>query len=412
MKYTKKFFAVLMAAALTICGGNMIPTHTDDVQAAETINWETVKATELSDMTNFEKDVNLTWKLEYHLDKDNGISEETKYAQFTLSQDSIVRILESGEDEGAFSNQKQFKLFGNQSMGTPLLENTFEYGSGDDWIILSAGTYYMSCKSALYMSSKSDHTLKISIGAVPVAKAVTFTQTIDTNKTKVTVKVNNHLSSNVSDYQYQAGQVDTSAKWNWTGYTTVDGVTALSGQNPSFSVTKNGWYTIRYTVESTVAWNQELTYCAQVQVTGIDTTKPTISGVKNGKIYKKAVTIKYADKNGSGVKSAKLNKKSTKSGTKISKDGVYTLVVTDKAGNSNTVKFTVDKTKPTANVKANKTYKKGKKITFKDKTSGIKKATLNGKTIKSGAKATKKGSNVLKITDKAGNVTTIRFKIS
>lgn len=73
----------------------------------------------------------------------------------------------------------------------------------------------------------------------------------------------------------------------------------------------------------------------------LDKTKPTIKGVKNGTTYKKAVTIKFSDK--SGIRKATLNGKKIKSGTKVKKNGSYTLIVTDKAGNSRTVRFKIRK---------------------------------------------------------------------
>lgn len=72
-----------------------------------------------------------------------------------------------------------------------------------------------------------------------------------------------------------------------------------------------------------------------------DTTKPTITGVKNGKTYKKAITIKFSDK--SGIKKATLNNKKIKNGVKVKKNGSYTLIVTDKAGNSRMVRFKIRK---------------------------------------------------------------------
>lgn len=72
-----------------------------------------------------------------------------------------------------------------------------------------------------------------------------------------------------------------------------------------------------------------------------DKTKPTIKGVSNNKVYKKACTITFSDKY--GVKSAKLNGKTIKNKKKVSKNGSYTLKVTDKAGNTNTVKFKIKK---------------------------------------------------------------------
>lgn len=73
----------------------------------------------------------------------------------------------------------------------------------------------------------------------------------------------------------------------------------------------------------------------------IDRTKPSVKGVKNGKTYKKAVTIKFSDKN--GIQSASLNGKAFRSGSKASKKGAYTLKVTDNAGNVKTVKFKINK---------------------------------------------------------------------
>jgi hypothetical protein len=71
----------------------------------------------------------------------------------------------------------------------------------------------------------------------------------------------------------------------------------------------------------------------------IDTTKPKVSGVASGKTYKSARTIKFSDKY--GVKSATLNGKKISTGKKVSKKGSYKLVVTDKAGNKNIVKFKI-----------------------------------------------------------------------
>ena len=95
------------------------------------------------------------------------------------------------------------------------------------------------------------------------------------------------------------------------------------------------------------------------------------------------------------------------------KDGKYVVKTTLVNGATSTLKFTVDRTKPTTNMKA-KTYKKtskGKKITFKDATSGVKKATLNGKTIKSGKVVKKAGKYTLVIYDKAGNKKSVTFRI-
>lgn len=75
----------------------------------------------------------------------------------------------------------------------------------------------------------------------------------------------------------------------------------------------------------------------------IDTVKPTVKGVKNNQTYKKAVTVKCSDKL-SGIKTIKLDGKkikNDKNGIKISQKGSHTLKVTDKCGNTKTVKFTI-----------------------------------------------------------------------
>lgn len=71
----------------------------------------------------------------------------------------------------------------------------------------------------------------------------------------------------------------------------------------------------------------------------LDLTAPSIKGVKNNKVYKKPITVKFSD--ASGIKKATLNNKNIKSGTKVSKKGTYILKVTDKIGNTKKIKFTI-----------------------------------------------------------------------
>lgn len=143
------------------------------------------------------------------------------------------------------------------------------------------------------------------------------------------------------------------------------------------------------------------------------------SGVKNKKSYKKAVKITLNNvKSGSASykKSKKSKAKVSKFGSgtvvyRASKQGTYTIKVTYKNGKSETIKFTIDKKKPTVNVKSGKKYKKGKKVIVKDSLSGIKKVTLNGKKCKTKFKLKKKGKNTICVWDKAGNKRTIKVKV-
>lgn len=133
-----------------------------------------------------------------------------------------------------------------------------------------------------------------------------------------------------------------------------------------------------------------------------------ISGVTNKGYLNKAKTVKIvtADK----VKSITVNgKKQTSKKISLKKQGKYTVKVTT-TRTSRTFTFTYDSKKPTTNVKA-KTYNGKVKITFKDKTSGVKRATLDGKKIKNNTTVKKQGSHKLVITDQAGNKKTVRFTI-
>lgn len=122
---------------------------------------------------------------------------------------------------------------------------------------------------------------------------------------------------------------------------TVNGKIQKSAKNKkSFSVScsKAGKYTIK-TVNKKGKKKNYVVY--------IDGTAPTISGVANEKTYTKTVKVKVKDNY--KLKSVKLNgvvqKKTTIS---ISKDGIYSIVAQDMAGNVKEVIFIIDKTTVTA----------------------------------------------------------------
>lgn len=141
-----------------------------------------------------------------------------------------------------------------------------------------------------------------------------------------------------------------------------------------------------------------------------DTTAPTISGVKNNGIYKKA-TINASDDvavnrvliNGLRFNTYKF---------KVSKTGKYTVTATDANNNTTTVKFTIDAKAPKIKgLKSGKISKKGVKVKFSDNT-GIKSVKINGKNVNKKQVTLKKaGSYIIKVTDKAGNVTKVRYTI-
>lgn len=165
-------------------------------------------------------------------------------------------------------------------------------------------------------------------------------------------------------------------------------------------------YTVQYPLEKMM--NVERLYAVS-SAKYANEKNCTVSGVKNKGYYRKTKTVKA--KSQGVITSFKVNNVSQETNSyQAKKDGTYTVKIKMLAGNTKNVKFVIDKTKPTTNIKE-KTYKKKVKITFKDKTSGVKSATLNGKKIKSGKVVSKKGNYTLKITDKAGNVRAVKFSI-
>ena len=73
----------------------------------------------------------------------------------------------------------------------------------------------------------------------------------------------------------------------------------------------------------------------------VDSKKPVVKGVKNKTVYTKPVKIRFSDN--ISVKAATLNGKKVKNGYKVSKNGTYRLVVTDRAGNKKIIRFTINK---------------------------------------------------------------------
>lgn len=137
--------------------------------------------------------------------------------------------------------------------------------------------------------------------------------------------------------------------------------------------------------------------------------KCTLSGVKNKGYYRKAKTVK-ASSDGV-ITSFTVNGESYPFNEyEASEEGTYKIKVKLLSGSVKNFQFVIDKTKPTTNIKA-KAYKNKVKITFQDKTSGVKQATLNGRKIKNGTVVSQNGNYVLKITDRAGNVRSVKFSV-
>ncbi len=165
----------------------------------------------------------------------------------------------------------------------------------------------------------------------------------------------------------------------------------------------------------TVVWDlsqdNDITRLYAVFQTANSLKAPAFTGAENGKYYNTGVTViinsenmlDYVDVDGQKIESDYLF---------LSEESSYRLTAVDINGNKSTIRFFIDTTKPSVSGAVNgKTYTGARTIKFSDKGSGIQKAALNGKTIKSGTKVSKKGSYTLVVTDKAGNKKTVKFKI-
>ncbi|MFE6074591.1 tail fiber protein [Paenibacillus sp. NPDC057886] len=125
---------------------------------------------------------------------------------------------------------------------------------------------------------------------------------------------------------------------------------------------------------------------------------PIVSGVGDKDVYNHTVTPTF----NSGT--ALLNGAAYTSGTAVSEDGDYTLVVTNNIG-STTVHFSIDTVPPVVTgVADNGIYDAGPTISFNEGT-----AKLNNAPFLSGDTVSIEGEHVLVVTDAAGNTTTIHF---
>lgn len=148
---------------------------------------------------------------------------------------------------------------------------------------------------------------------------VTYKFTVDKSKPTVSGVENKKI--------YNANKTITFSDDYSTVTAKLDGATIKSGE----ICTKEGSHTL---VVKDAAKNKTTVKFK------VDKTAPTISGVANAKSYNKSARYKVVDKI-SGVKSVTLDGKTVKTSGRVKTKGSHTLKVTDKAGNTKTITFTV-----------------------------------------------------------------------
>lgn len=241
---------------------------------AEAETFEEIPIYVVDDMRDYNQVVGLSWRLDWNLNKEAGITEQNRYAKFTLPQDSYVRIKISTVDEAAFAANDYFRLYGNESMAAPIVDNNISFGSDDDYLQLKAGTYYIQCGCKLYTDAASKHSTRIMIGAVPVDKAIVIQQTVSADKKAVTVTVTQKFAEKLGKAKWAEGKV--------AGFVYIEYADTNLDETNSFTVNKNGWYTVYLKATGSVTLDQLL----YVNVTGIG------EGAKKGVTYKSG-NLKY-----------------------------------------------------------------------------------------------------------------------
>ena len=141
----------------------------------------------------------------------------------------------------------------------------------------------------------------------------------------------------------------------------------------------------------------------------IDTVSPTgtLSGVNSNGYSNTSVKCTWSDT----TVTARLNGNSYTSGTSITAEGTYNLVLTDRAQNSTTYTFTIDKTAPKGTLSgvSNGGITNGN-VTF-TWTESAATAKLNGTNYTQGSTISAEKQHTIVLTDLAGNSTTYTFTI-
>ena len=212
------------------------------------------------------------------------------------------------------------------------------------------------------------------------------------NITKSTFTIDKTLPTfaGVISWSYYSGNVTITFSDN----AKVDGVSISSGD----SIASEWTHTLIVT---------DLAGNATWAIFTIDKTPPNINNIISGVYYSGNITPTITETHYSW---ATLNGSVYISGTAITADGIYTLILRDKAGNSTETRFIIDKTQPTRAGITSWTYISGNvTLTYND--TNISWASINGNPFASGTTFSTEQVYTFIITDLAGNSTGATFTI-
>lgn len=288
-----------------------------------------------------------TETVEFPFVEGHEADKSTKTIKVEVPYDGLLCFDTLLMEDGQGASWGKLNIYSNQAMSSQVYGNksflSFNCGKGAPKsqrasLFLKKGTYY--AKIELHRNDFFDEDVKIMAGlcVTGIKQADAYKVTAkEKSGGKYELTLTNNLGSMVKQVFYKKGSFAENDKYN-------SSLTAITPDTESVMVRETGKYSVVICLDGTVSWDiseEDHNFAVYtVNVKSSDRTKPVVSGVKNGKTYNRAVTIKFSDKD-SGIKSAKLNGKNIKSGKKVSRNGSYTLVVTDNAGNKTTVKFKI-----------------------------------------------------------------------
>lgn len=333
-----KFLAVYAALFFSICMA-LLFRNINTVHAGET---ETCSVSYIRSVSEME-DLSPVYT-KYTVASGKGKNSTESYFRFTLDMDSwmcMTGFYSMYAHDGAGTH---VDIFNDSAMKSKVGSFGWGYWQYDKEFtgFLKKGIYYV-CVATSKENYRGDFTgnVNIKVAAIRVSTLFDFKEELGKKQDHVKIFIPDALRSWAKRVQYRKGAmgidyVNDSKYWKKRTTSGPDDAYILNPDNGtySFRVSKNGSYTVM--VEDAAGSR----YSYIVHVSSIDQTKPSIIGVKNGKVYKKAVTIKFSDAQ-SGIRSATLNGRKISSGNKIKMPGVYRIEVVDQAGNQAMVKFRI-----------------------------------------------------------------------
>ncbi len=261
MKKLTSYLAVFAMAIMAV-----LAVKPAEVKAATT--YQDVKVYEVSEMTDFDRQIGLSWRAELNLDTEAGKGSDTLYGKFTLSKDSIVRIKYIIKDQEDEWTKDYWNLYSNEAMISPVIEK----GGNDRVLTLKEGTYYIEYKSEIYYGTKSEHAGVFSIGAVACDNAVSVEQTVSADRKKMTIKVRpNYMSfEEVNDIRWAEGK-------------DANNISTEADAQGCFDVDKNGWYSVKIHVGGYLGNAHDYTFNIEVKGIGPGAKKGVTYTVNNVK---------------------------------------------------------------------------------------------------------------------------------